>query len=41
MEKKLAIKGHQTRGYEVIKLLEMIGGCSPLETYGLYENRYF
>lgn len=26
MEKKLAIKGHPTRGNEVIKLLEMLGG---------------
>lgn len=26
MEKKLAIKGHSTRGKEVIKLLEMLGG---------------
>lgn len=41
MGKKLAIKGHQTRGHEVIKLLEMLGGCSPLETCGLYENRFY
>jgi hypothetical protein len=26
MGKKLAIKGHQTRGKEVIELLEMMGG---------------
>ena len=26
MEKKLAIKGHPTRGKEVIELLEMLGG---------------
>lgn len=26
MSKKLAIKGHPTRGKEVIKLLEMMGG---------------
>lgn len=28
MEKKLAIKGHPTRGKEVIKLLEMLGGIN-------------
>ena len=41
MGNKLAIKGHATRGKEVIKLLEMMGGCSPLETHGLYENRFY
>lgn len=29
MGKKLAIKGHSTRGEEVIKLLEMMGGTNP------------
>lgn len=28
MRKKLAIKGHPTRGNEVIKLLEMMGGIN-------------
>lgn len=25
----LAIKGHKTRGSEVIEILEMLGGCNP------------
>lgn len=29
MSKKLAIKGHSTRGKEVIELLEMMGGTNP------------
>lgn len=29
MGKKLAIKGHSTRGKEVIELLEMMGGINP------------
>jgi hypothetical protein len=41
MGKNLAIRGHLTRGKEVIELLEMMGGCSPVETYGLYENRCY
>lgn len=39
MSKKLAIKGHPTRGKEVIELLEMMGGknnCdSPADNLGL------
>ena len=41
MGKKLAIKGHSTRGKEVIELLEMMGGNSYAETYGLCENRCY
>lgn len=41
MNKKLAIKGHPTRGKEVIELLEMLGGCSPIEAYKLYKNRCY
>lgn len=37
MRKKLAIKGHPTRGNEIIELLEMMGGKN---TYG-YNGRYF
>ena len=40
MGKKLAIKGHSTRGKEVIKLLGIMGGCSTF-TYGFYENRFY
>lgn len=31
---KLAIKGHSTRGKEVIELLEMIGGVNPFSNNG-------
>lgn len=47
MGKKLAIKGHFTRGWEVIELLEMLGGVNGKinkktgETYNIYNGRYF
>lgn len=31
---KLAIKGHDTRGKEVIELLEMMGGRNPIKFFG-------
>ena len=34
MNKKLAIKGHSTRGKEVIELLEMMGGINCHNLYG-------
>lgn len=33
MSKKLAIKGHPTRGKEVIELLEMMGGINDRGVY--------
>lgn len=39
MSKKLAIRGHSTRGKEVIKLLEMIGG-SNIHQYNGEANSY-
>lgn len=43
MKKKLAIKGHQTRGYEVIKLLEMLGGINDREYIGTntWKDEYY
>lgn len=41
MSKKLAIKGHSTRGKEVIELLEMMAGHCPVEMYGSCENRCY
>lgn len=47
MSKKLAIRGHFTRGWEVIDILEMIGGVNGKinwrtgETYNVYNGRYF
>ena len=41
MGKKLAIKGHSTRGKEVIELLEMLGGKNESVTEGGYENLYY
>ena len=34
MGKELAIKGHQTRGKEVIELLKMMGGKNPYQFNG-------
>ena len=34
MSKKLAFKGHPTRGEEVIELLNMIGGSNIDNLYG-------
>ena len=42
MNKKLAIKGHSTRGDEVIELLEMMGGKNRHNLNGLFsENAYY
>ena len=41
MGKKLAIKGHSTRGKEVIELLEMIGGKNTYGYTGDMESLYF
>ncbi len=43
MGKKLAIKGHPTRGKEVIELLEMMGGYkdSLLKDEDIYDDNYF
>ena len=43
MSKKLAIKGHPTRGKEVIELLEMLGGYkdSLLKDEDIYDDNYF
>lgn len=38
MSKKLAIKGHPTRGKEVIELLEMMGGNNRFSLNGLSSN---
>ena len=40
MGKKLAIKGHPTRGKEVIELLEMMGGINSNEAYGNLPNNW-
>ena len=39
--KKLAIKGHSTRGKEVIELLEMLGGKNTYRYNGDMESLYF
>lgn len=42
MGKKLAIRGHSTRGKEVIKLLEMMGGNNCFHLCGLFsEHAYY
>ena len=41
MNKKLAIKGHPTRGKEVIKLLEMMGGNNRWNASGGLPNIYY
>ena len=43
MGKRLAIKGHPTRGNEVIELLEMMGGYkdSLLKDDDIYDDNYF
>ena len=40
MNKKLAIKGHSTRGKEVIELLEMMGGVNSNKAYGNLPNNW-
>ena len=41
MNKKLAIKGHSTRGNEVIELLEMMGGINRWGASGVLPNLYY
>ena len=43
MGKRLAIKGHPTRGNEVIEILEMMGGYkdSLLKDEDIYDDNYF
>ena len=41
MSKKLAIKGHPTRGKEVIELLEMMGGINESNHSGEGENSIY
>ena len=41
MGKKLAIKGHPTRGKEVIELLEMMGGINESNHSGKGENSIY
>lgn len=43
MGKRLSIKGHPTRGNEVIELLEMMGGYkdSLLKDDDIYDDNYF
>lgn len=40
MGKKLAIRGHSTRGKEVIEILEMMGGVNSNEAYGNLPNNW-
>ena len=39
--KKLAIKGHETRGREVIEILEMLGGNNTAQCWGVFPNRIY
>ena len=39
--KKLAIKGHETRGREVIEILEMLGGNNTAQCWGVLPNRIY
>lgn len=41
MKEKLAIKGHPTRGKEVIEILEMLGGENFLKHDGSYTKSYY
>lgn len=41
MNKKLAIKGHPTRGKEVIEILEMMGGINESNHSGKGENSIY
>lgn len=38
---ELGIKGHSTKGYEVIKILEMLGGKNCYNTVGNYDNNFY
>lgn len=37
----LAIKGHPTRGNEVIEILEMLGGTNGENYWGVFDNRFY
>lgn len=43
MKTKLSFKGHPTRGYEVIKLLEMMGGTNDRKYIGTntWKDEYY
>lgn len=42
MSKKLGIKGHSTRGNEIIEILEMLGGKNCFHLHGLFsEHAYY
>lgn len=38
---KLAIQGHRTRGKEVIKILEMLGGKNKFNSWGVFKHRFY
>ena len=38
---KLGIKGHKTRGDEVVKILEMLGGNNCYNLTGIYDNKFY
>ena len=38
---QLAIQGHRTRGKEVIKILEMLGGKNKFNSWGVFKNRFY
>lgn len=38
---KLAIKGHKSRGNEVIEILEMLGGKNIHNSWGVFKNRIY
>ena len=40
MKKKLAIKGHQTKGKEVIEILKMLGGTNRENCWGIFDRLY-
>ena len=39
--KTIAIKGHSTRGHEVIEILEMLGGKNIHNSWGVFESRIY
>ena len=38
---ELGIKGHKTRGDEVVKILEMLGGNNCYNLTGIYDNKFY
>lgn len=41
MKKLFAIRGHETRGKEVIEILEMLGGKNIHNSWGVFKNRIY